>query len=567
MGHDQVVTDADVIVVGSGGAGMMAALRSSALGLRTVIIEKARFYGGTTATSGGGLWIPNHGLPGLNDSAEQALTYLRQVTNGRVPEDRMEAFVHNGRQMVGFLRSEDMQFGILATVPDYYPELPGATKDRCLYVIGVHARDLDSNYYFMRSPNSGIILLNRYALNLGESGPLTRRLPGWQLVAAKIILRYWLDIGGRLKSRRDRLAPRGDGLISNLLQRLLKRNVPILLNTALTEIHMSDGRATGVTVRSDGSERILNAHRGIILAAGGYEQSQALRDKYYPVKTDARWSLTPPGANRGDALAAAIALGADTDFMDCAWWVPIIQLPSKELPNVEVPWGMFFDQRHPNSIIVNRNGVRFANESISYDRFGIEMVDDDKKTGANNPCWMVFDTTYREKYTCGGILPKFVFPDALIPPHWWDNYLFRASSVRELAVKMQVPAEALEESVRRMNAFAASGTDSDFGRGGDDYGRFWGDPNVRPNPCLGPIDKPPYYAVRLQLGDIGTKGGLKADANARVLKTDGKPIDGLYVAGNNSASVFGNAYPGPGGTIGAALTFGFVAANHIAQSN
>jgi 3-oxosteroid 1-dehydrogenase len=193
-------------------------------------------------------------------------------------------------------------------------------------------------------------------------------------------------------------------------------------------------------------------------------------------------------------------------------------------------------------------------------------MDDHRSTGANVPCWMIFDATYRAKYSCGGIMPSPVTPDRKIPPDWWDNYLYRADSIEALAEKLGIESGRLAGVISEMNGYAAAGVDPEYGRGGELYDRYFGDARVSPNPCLGPIDEPPYYAIRIDLGDLGTKGGLKADEHARVLDRQGDPIPGLYAAGNSSASVFGNCYPGSGGTLGPALTFAFIAANNIATA-
>jgi 3-oxosteroid 1-dehydrogenase len=284
-----------------------------------------------------------------------------------------------------------------------------------------------------------------------------------------------------------------------------------------------------------------------------------------PVRTQTKWTVTPESGNTGDALAAGETIGAASEFLDHMWWQPVIQLPSRRHENINIVYGLAVDQRHPNSIIVNRNGERFASEGLSYDRFGNEMVRDQLQTGANVPSWIIFDATFREHYALGGLMPNLVMPDWRIPNTWWDNYLFRSFSISDLASKIGVPSERLIVTVNRFNCFCAQGVDQDFGRGGSAYDRAWGDRRVNPNGCLGPINKPPFYAVRVDLGDLGTKGGLKCNGNAQVLDTNDKPILGLYAAGNSAGSPFANAYPGAGGTIGAALTFGFVAANHIAN--
>jgi len=216
-------------------------------------------------------------------------------------------------------------------------------------------------------------------------------------------------------------------------------------------------------------------------------------------------------------------------------------------------------------VCVNRNGHRFVNESCSYDLFGKGMVADQLKTGANTPCWLIFDAKFRAKFTAGGFLPASIMPDRSIPIDWWDHYIFKAESVAALAGKLQLAPANLQDVVARMNEYAATGEDTEFGRGSSGYDRGFGDPTVKPNPCLGRIEQPPFYAVPIHLGDLGTKGGLKADAKARVLDNSNKPIEGLYAAGNAAASPFGNCYPGAGGTIGPAMVFGYIAATEIAR--
>jgi 3-oxosteroid 1-dehydrogenase len=239
-------------------------------------------------------------------------------------------------------------------------------------------------------------------------------------------------------------------------------------------------------------------------------------------------------------------------------------MPMPDVSNFEEIHQAAFDVGRPHSVCVNRNGMRFVDEACGYDDFGKAMVADQVKTGANCPCWLVFDARFRGKFSAGGIMPTPVLPDRKIPPDWWDHYIFKADTVEALADKIQVPAAAMSRTVANINSYSKSGQDPEFGRGGNAYDRFFGDPSVKPNPSLAPIEMAPFYAVPINLGDLGTKGGLKADARARVLRPDGQPIPNLYAAGNASGSPFGNCYPGAGGTIGPALTFGYVAANDIA---
>jgi 3-oxosteroid 1-dehydrogenase len=560
-----MTSEFDVVVVGSGAAGILAGIRAADLGLEAVVLEKAHAYGGTSATSGGGMWMPNHKLEGHQDTPEQALQYLQAVTGGVVPEPRLRAFVDNAPRVISYFSEMGIGFEVQKALPDYSPELPGSVPGRTMFFRELDGGELGSDYLLMREPFFQALMLGRYSTDVREAAALVRRSRGWRLVAAKIILRYWLDFGQRARGPRDRRATRGAALVGTLRRELRRRNVALQLNSALQELVVEDGRVTGVVVSSDGRLRTIKARRGVILAAGGWEHNQAIRDENLPVKTQTVSSLSPAGGNTGDALKAGIAIGAATEFMDCMWWAPVLHLPL-EGRNREIPYSLTNDQRHPNSIMVNRAGERFVNENCSYDEFGIAMVADQQKSGANVPCWLIFDGAFRDKYMCGPIMPNDLMPDRKIPGHWWDQYLYRAGSVAELAAKIGVPEDRLEHTVARFNADAAVGEDTQFGRGKSAYDHHWGDPDVKPNPCLGPIDRAPFYAVRVDLGDLGAKGGLKADANAQVMSREGRPIQGLYAVGNCSGCAFGNAYPGGGGTLGPAVTFAFVAVNHLAAA-
>ncbi|MGV3480047.1 MAG: FAD-binding protein, partial [Sphingobium sp.] len=268
----------------------------------------------------------------------------------------------------------------------------------------------------------------------------------------------------------------------------------------------------------------------------------------------------------GDALLMGSRIGADTECLDANWWAPSMQLPSRAVPNLDVAQPMFFDHRHPFSLCVNRLGRRFVNESCSYDEFGQAMIADQQRTGANIPCWMVFDAKFRARYPCGAILPSFVMPDRSLPAEWWDSYIFKADSIKALAVKMGVDAVTLADTIGTMNLYARNGKDEAFGRGENGFDRYFGKSDVSPNPCMGPVDTPPYYAVRIDLGDLGSKGGLKTDADGRVMPREGTPLSNLYAIGNSAGSPFGDCYPGGGGTLGPATVFAYIAADHIAGS-
>lgn len=554
----------DVIVVGSGAAGAMAALRAAELGLSVLVVEKAHKYGGTSATSGGVMWIPNHQLTPNDDSREQALEYLGQLIDVPVQRDRLEAYVDQAPQMIRFLKSLGMPL-VPSAWTDYFPHVPGARADRSIVCDTFDGRELGEKFTLMREQYTRFKLLNRYSMDLPEFFSISTRGKGWIQAFLKILWRYWSDLGTRALTKRDRRFTNGTALMGPLYKRIFAHGVEVRLETRLEELVLEQGEVAGVTVSSFGRRYTIRARHGVVLCAGGFEWNQELRDRFLPVPGLTRHSSSPEDANRGEALIAGMKIGAATEHTDDAWWIPTMHMPMPRASNFEEIHQAAFDVGRPHSVCVNRNGDRFVDEACGYDEFGEAMVADQLKTGANTPCWLVFDATFRKNYTAGGFMPTLIMPDLVIPPDWWDHYIFRAPTIEGLAAKIHVPVDALRRTIGNMNVYAQTGVDPQFGRGGNDYDRMFGDPAVSPNPCLGAIDTPPYYAVPINLGDLGTKGGLKADARARVIDSSGQPIPKLYVAGNNSGSPFGNRYPGAGGTIGPAMTFAFVAINDIAE--
>ncbi len=370
--------------------------------------------------------------------------------------------------------------------------------------------------------------------------------------------RYWLDLPWRFRSKRDRRLTLGTSLVGSLRRSMIDRGIPLWLETPLESLVADGRRVTGVEAIQHGRIVRIRANRGVILAAGGFEHNQEMRDLYLPKPTQAQWTVTPP-ANTGDAIRAGHKLGAKLDLMDWAWWAPTVFVAGREGRRA-----VFVERALPGCVMVNRAGQRFVDEAAPYQDIVTAMFADQEKTGANMPAWLIFDATFRRKYPIGPLLPGMIRPDSSLPANWADKVYFKADSLEALAKRIGVDPTGLADSVRRMNEYAKSGIDAQFGKGANGFDRYYGDRNVKPNPCLGPIDKPPFYAMRIDPGDIGTKGGLLTDEFARVLREDGQPIAGLYATGNTSAAVMGPSYPGAGSTIGPAMTFGFVAAHHLA---
>jgi 3-oxosteroid 1-dehydrogenase len=562
----------DVIVIGSGAGGMVSALRAHDLGLRTIVLEKSDRYGGTSAVSGAGLWIPNNPYIRDRDSADKALGYLKITTEGLAPEDMLRRYVDFGPRLVEYLKEVGVEYYVNAALeyPDYHPEVEGALPNgRAMFVKPFDGATLGGEFYNLRESYPEFKLLDRITIDLDEGSAMIHQKRGWMLMLMKQILRYWLDIPWRLKTHRDRRLAHGNALIGGLRRAMLARAIPLSLKTRLLRLVQENGRIVGVIADCNGQEIELRASRGVILAAGGYEQSEELRGRHLPENSQVGWSVTPRGNNSGDALQAALAAGAKVNdqLMGECWWAPSIAFPSKRSPNMTRNIGVFFERGLPHSLCVNRRGKRFVNEACSYHLFGQAMIADQKASGANQPCWMIFDRRYRQNYPLGALMPGRAVPDSRLPSNWIDNVLYRADTLEALAKKVGIPADALDDSIARFNEGARQGVDREFGRGGNFYNAFLGDPKHKPNSCLGEISKGPFYACRLDLGDLGSKGGPVTDVNGQVIGVDEKPIDGLYAVGNCASTLMGRAYPGAGVTLGSTMIFGYLAASHLGRSN
>ena len=553
----------DVIVVGSGAGAMAAAVCAHDQGLKVLVVEKTSLFGGTSAVSGGGIWIPNNdhiARDGGNDSEEEALTYLRAATRGTVAEPRLAAYVRTAPLMLRYLEQHTpVRFRAVPFYADYYQSLPGAKPGyRTLDPEPFDARGIGGELLRMRETSPTMLIFGRMGMTTFEAVTLLARLPGWKRLAFKIGSRYCLDLLWRLRSRRDRRLTMGSALVGALRRALMDRSIPLWLDAPLQELVTEGKRVTGVAVTREGRRHTISARRGVVLAAGGFERNQEMREKYLPQPTSANWTAAPP-CNTGDAIQAGQAIGAAVDLMDQAWWTPTVHVPGEEKQR-----GLFSERALPGCVVVNRLGDRFANEAMDYLDFVAAMYEDQVKTGANLPAYMVFDATFRQKYNAGPLVSGSVIPDRRLPPDWLGKAFFRADTLAELADQIGVDPQGLERSVACMNEYAKTGIDVQFSKGGNNYDRIYGDPTVKPNPCLGPIVNAPFYALKLDAGEIGTKGGLLTDEHARVVDLNGQPIPGLYAVGNTSASVAGCSYPGAGATLGPALTFAYIAANHIA---
>ncbi|NLP64876.1 FAD-binding protein [Paraburkholderia sacchari] len=555
--------DYDVVIVGSGAGAMMTACRARDNGLSVLIVEKTGLYGGTSAVSGGGIWIPNNdhvAAGGGQDSREEALAYLRAATLGEVDEARLAAYVDEAPKMLRYAEaSTHVKYTANPYYADYYQNLPGAKLGfRSLDVSTFDGRRLGDDILKMRETSPTMLALGRVSMSTPEAIVLLSRAPGWKKEALRLFKRYALDLPWRLRSRRDRRLNMGAALIGALRLSMMDRNIPLWLNAPMRSLISTASGVAGIVVQREGRDVRIRARKAVVLASGGFERNQQMREKYLPQPTQSEWTGAPP-CNTGDAIIAGMDIGAAVGNMQHAWWTPTVRVPGEEKQR-----GLFSERALPGCIVVNRLGKRFANEAQDYLDFVLAMYEDHKNTGANLPAWMIFDARFRRKYNAGPLVSSSVMPDICHPRSWRNKVYFRGDTLEALAEQINVDAATLVQTVQRFNGYASTGIDLEFNKGGNAYDTFYGDPSVKPNPCLGPLSQGPYYALPLDAGDIGTKGGLLTDGQARVLDERGEPIRGMYAIGNTTASVTGPSYPGAGATLGPAMTFGFIAANHIA---
>ncbi len=556
----------DVLVVGSGNGALTAALCAYELGVRDVlVIEKSPLYGGTSATSGGGIWIPCSRYAraaGATDSYEEALEYVRGSTPaGAVPPELQETYLREGPRMLDFLHERTrVRYESLAHYPDYWSSLPGAKHGHrslepapvARSVLGAEARQLRDTHHMMW-------MFDRIAMTQVDAQVLMAQLPGWKRLAARRIWDHVSDVSWALRNRRSRRIACGCAGIARLRWSMHDRKLPLWLEAPMTELLADDtGRVTGVRVLHQGATVIVHARRAVVLAAGGFEHNQQMREQYLPQPTDARWSAAA-GTNTGDAHRAAMALGAATRLMDGGWWCSSIRAPDDPVPRLAI-----MDKSYPGNIVVTRRGRRIANESQNYITYQLEFYRRHTAEDPQAPSWMIFDARSRRMYFNGPLWPVRYRPDKRLPRSYFSSgFLTRADSIRELARQAGIDADGLAKTVSAMNEYARTGKDLEHGRGDAEYDRYYADPRIKPNPCLAPIVEPPFYAMRIDPGDFGTHGGLVTNTDAQVLRNDSAPIPGLYAIGNCAAAIL-PTYPGPGSTLGPAMTFAWQAAKHFA---
>jgi len=555
----------DVLVIGSGGGGMTAALAADAAGLDTLVVEKSAAFGGSTALSGGGIWVP--GAPaqrrdGHEMDLDSVVDYLHTITEGLVDGARLRQYVYKAPEMMEFLErtSQWCRFVWKPGYSDYYPEVPGGSAEgSTINVVPIDVRELGDDEQKMLAP----LALAPKGVWLGpkdlRSFYQIRQSWRGKAVLVKLIWRMF-----RARVFGDRIVAIGQSLIARLRLAMKEHQIPLWLNSPMNSlITGADGSIVGAVIERDGRTVRIRARGGVIVATGGFDHDIAWRKERQPV-VDQDWSFGNPAA-QGEGIRAGTAVGGSTDLLDEAWWFPAIQWPDGRMQF------MLNERMMPSQFVVNGLGERFINEAAPYMDFGHAMLKGQQTDVTHIPCWLITDHRSWNKYVIAGHLPMPKVPFApvptgrKIPSEWLESGVVKAaSSWDDLAAQIDVPAEALRATAERFNELARAEVDSDFDRGSSSYDHYYGDPTL-PNPNLYPLGKPPYYAFRIVLGDLGTSGGLRTDEYARVLRSDDTAIPGLYAVGNASAAVMGRTYAGAGATIGPAMAFGYIAAEHISS--
>ena len=562
------VEQVDLLVVGSGGGGLTSAVVARKAGLQVLLIEKDDLFGGTTAYSGGMIWIPcNHhaqaanARSGRDDSIDLARRYILDEGRGLVDPAKVDAYLHHGPAMVEYLERETQVRFYSMDYPDYVSENPASRTQRGLCTVNYKTSEMGEQLKYLRNQLPQTLFLG---LAIGSSVEMKEFMrAGRSIRSMGFVLRKLLaHARDMVVYGRSEQMVRGRALVGRLLRTATDLGIPLWRKSPMRSLIREDGRVCGALVDTPQGLVEVRASRGVVLACGGYGRDAERRAATYPATANGANHPTPvPVANTGDGVRAAEQIGArfDASVHQVSPWMPVSQIPGVQ--GVEGVWPHLVDRMKPGFIAVSRKGRRFADESSSYHHFIPGMIRASQEEGETEACaWIVADARAVKHWGMGFVRP---FP---IPKGRYlrNGYLLRGDSLAELARNAGIDPAGLQATVEEFNRNAREGVDPHFNRGNRTYDSYQGDEDIRPNSCLAPLVQAPFYAVRLQVGEIGTFAGLKTDAAARVLDTANAPIPGLYAVGNDQVSVFGGAYPGPGSTIGPAMTFGYIAARHAA---
>jgi len=554
----------DVVVIGAGAGGMTAAAVAAAEGLSVLLIEKTEFVGGTTAWSGGMVWIPVNTRmkhAGIDDTLSDAADYLASTVPETDNADLRDAFLARGPEAVEYLEANtEVRLQPVKRYPDYYPEKPGATVGgRVLEPITFDGASLGVNFGRLRPPLPeftvfGGMMVNRLDIpHLRKFGRSFRST----LRSLRLVSEYALQ---RLRAPRGTTLHLGNALAARLYASLLARNVDIWFGATVERLLTEGDAVRGVRINDSSGSRPIAARKGVVLATGGFSHDAGLREQFFPGGAGSVSAAAPGGS--GDGLHAAIAAGAsmNTRVASPAYWVPASLFRRADGSQGAFPHTVT-DRAKPGVIAVNASGKRFVNEALSYHEFVLAMLRDGNDT-AGRSFHLICDRRFIWTYGLGRIQPFTLRLRRYIK----SGELIEASSIDALADSIGVEKSALSTTVDKYNARARVGLDPEFGRGTSIYQRHLGDAGHSPNPCVAPIERPPFYALRIYPADLGTAIGLKTDCRARVLRNNGTAIAGLYACGNDMGSIMNGNYPGPGITLGPALTFGYIAGRHLAQT-
>jgi glycine/D-amino acid oxidase-like deaminating enzyme len=552
----------DVVVVGAGAAGMTAAATAAAHGLSVIVVEKTGFVGGNTSYSGGMVYIPNNdkmAAAGKPDDPARAMAYLDATVPTPDGRAARETFIMRGPEAVRFLEDHTaVRLKPVPFYPDYYPELEGAGEGmRVLEPVAFDASTLGDWFRRLRPPLPEFTILGGMMI-AREDIPHFRKMwrsPRSFMRATRLVLEYLLQ---RTRHHRGSRLVLGNALAGRLLKSLLDLGVEIRTDCAVDEVLTEGRRATGLRVREGDVSFTIRAAKGVILSTGGFSNSAEKRSAWLPAPVSSHSPFAP--GSTGDGLDLGVAAGGEvgTDNTNNAYWSPASVYTRADGRRVVYPHTVT-DRGKPGSLVVNAAGRRFTNEAVSYHRFGEALLQGNAETG-NLPAWIICDSAFLWKYGLGAIIPF----TRNLKPYQQAGYLKTAASLPDLARALGIDEAGFAATMERFNADAAAGKDTEFGRGEDVYSRYLGDADHGPNPCLASLEKPPFHAIELTLSDLGTVAGLRTDEACRVLGAGGAPIPDLYAVGNDMQSIMRGRYPGPGITLGPALTFGYLAGLHVA---
>lgn len=555
--------EVDLIVLGSGAGGMTAALTAATLGLDVLLIEKTEWIGGTTSRSAGSLWVPNtrHSAPG-NDSIDKALSYLRAAVGNRLRESMALSFLRAAPEMVAFLEeNSSVAFRAYPYHPDYLATLDGATlSGRVIEPLPFDASVLGEDFAKIRPPLPEFTLFGGMMVDRTDIGHLLAASKSLASLrhSMRLLGRYGAD---RLRFGRGARLVMGNALVGRLFHSLRQRGVTILTSTWAEALTKSQGRIAGAMLQSAEESSKVTSRSGVVLATGGFSHHPELRQRLMPAGLCAHSPVVESAAGDGITLGGRAGGYLSTNHANNSFWAPISLRARPDGSTAAFPH-LVLDRGKPGLVAVAPDGHRFVSEAISYHQF-VEAMFAALRGCETTGCFLICDDDFIAKYGLGMVRPRRLNLRRAIA----DGYVTQASTIKELAERLAIPTHALADTIARHDGFARTGVDKDFGKGGDAYQRNLGDPTHAPNPCIGLIAKPPFYAVKVYPGDIGASCGLMTNEHAQVVRQDGTCVPGLYACGNDMDSIMAGIYPGPGITIGPAMTFGFVAARHAATQD